>query len=130
MNDDDLNLHSMTNLAGWLRYCATRLQTKNSKFKTKLCQISNRDSVLPTSFFCEVLHLLVMSLRIEKNTSLSKDNYICKIILPLPLKSSTNTISLSIDGGDLFKTLLTVRISVDHPSLWKIITTDAFNNFL
>ena len=71
-----------------------------------------------------------MSLRIEKNTSLSKDNYICKIILPLPLKSSTNTISLSIDGGDLFKTLLTVRISVDHPSLWKIITTDAFNNFL
>jgi hypothetical protein len=37
--------------------------------------------------------------------------------LPLLLKSSTNTISLSIDGGDLFRTLLTVLISVDHPSL-------------
>ena len=53
-----------------------------------------------------------------------------EIILPLLLKSSTNTISLSMDGGDLFKTLLTVRISVDQPSLWKMITIDAFNNFL
>ena len=53
-----------------------------------------------------------------------------EIILPLLLKSSTSTISLSMDGGDLFKTLLTVRISVDQPSLWKMITIDAFNNFL
>jgi hypothetical protein len=39
------------------------------------------------------------------------------LFLPLLLKSSTNTISSSIDGGDLFKTLFTVLISVDHPSL-------------
>lgn len=42
---------------------------------------------------------------------------------PLVLKSSTSSISLRRWGGDLLKTLWTVRSKVDQPSLWKTIMT-------
>ena len=44
-------------------------------------------------------------------------------------KSSHRTISCSNSGGDRSRTVWTVLISVDQPSLWKMITTLAFGKW-